>query len=201
MKIYTYLVIVFLFIFSCQEQTKNTVFDKKEITKVYSKQELQQLVNSLKYDYDGSGNNDFESDSDIAIKIKHIGKPTISYLLEKLDDTTATKKQILFSTEKYAVGDVARLYLWQIIGSDNWLKPTEDEIINKILPNIIQQYRKDTVIVHSKDSIASKAVNTDLYDYFIHNGNYKMPEQERRKRYKEEFIKALNKDLLNTDKK
>lgn len=199
MKIYTYLVIVFLFIFSCQEQTKNTVFDKKEITKVYSKQELQQLVDSLKYDYDGSGNNDFESD--IAIKIKHIGKPTISYLLEKFDDTTATKKQILFSTEKYAVGDVARLYLWQIIGSDNWLKPTEDEIINKILPNIIQQYRKDTVIVYSKDSIASKAVNTDLYDYFIHNGNYKMPEQERRKRYKEEFIKALNKDLLNTDKK
>lgn len=190
MKIFIYLVIIILSIYSCKKQDetlkKTSPLTSKKTIKVYSNEQIRVLVDSLKYDYDGDGSNDFESD--IAIKIKQIGKPSVPYLLQKLDDTTRTQKHFLFSFETYAVGDVAKLYLWHIIGSEDWLNPSEEEIIKKISPKTFEYYEKDSAFDQY-----------DQYDYFIRNSHLKMSEQQRRQKYKEEFIKALNKDLIKTD--
>ena len=77
-----------------------------------------------------------------------------------------------------------------------FLHPSEEMIIDKIIPTIVAQYKKDTIF-NEKDRTRNTSMN--LYNYFIHNENYKMSEQERRRRYKEEFTKALNKDLLKPE--
>lgn len=180
---------------------KHTETDSK-----YQDIELQQLADSLKYDYNGN-NSDYNSH--IQLKIVSIGKPIIPYLIEKLDDTMKTKKNLLFSQEHYAVGDVARMYIWQIYYNIYWekynnltslrkyfLNPSEEEIIVKIVPDIRHYYEQDTITIFNKDGSYTKGTNLTFYDYFMRSEKLEMSEIERRKKYKNEFINSLNKILL-----
>jgi len=195
MKNIVLLAIIFL-LFSCNGQEKKgkdlTDNDRKipATNKKYTQQQMLQIVDSIKYDYDGNGD---DYVSDFERKIVALDKAVVPLLLEKLDDTTSTKKIVPLIGPYYKVGDRAYDYISQIYintakktKSENYyfLTPSEEAILINIMPNI-KKYRNPD--------------NRGLYWIYMYNTENKMSELERRKRYKEEFIKALNKDLLKPE--
>lgn len=189
MKQITYIIILFLI--GCNQKNIEKSTKDIRVSNSQYKIEYQNLIDSLKYDYDGR-NADYRSH--LQQKVIAIGKPIIPFLLEKLDDTTKTQKFMNMHGINTAVGDNARSYIYDIYYNIKWsqykdlnelnrnfLNPSEEEILIKIMPDI-KKYEN--------------SANINLYWIYIYNSENKMPEQERRERYKEEFIKALNKDLL-----